>query len=124
MKIYIFNRAELKENPYIYLTGKVLSNPGKYQYFKNMKLKDIRSFTKFKSENLNSGERQYLQVSDDIKIMRNVRNNAEILFFNMWRDENVTIQQFDEITFFDKLEREVPQKAFIRGEVLNNELSY
>ncbi len=119
-EIYIFNRAELKENPYIYLTGKVLSSPGKYQYFKNMKLKDIRSFTKFKSENLNSGERQYLQVSDDIKIVRNVSNNAEILFFNIWRDENVTIQQFDEITFFDKLEREVPQKAFIRGEVLNN----
>ncbi len=119
-EIYIFNRAELKENPYIYISGKVVANAGKYQYFKNMKLKDIRSFTKFKSEDLNDGERKYLQVSNDVKILRNVRDNVEILFLDMWRDENVSINQFDEITFFDKLERTRPTKASIRGEVFNS----
>jgi protein involved in polysaccharide export with SLBB domain len=117
-EIYIFNRAELKENPYIYIHGTVVTNPGKYQFFENMRLKDIENFSKFRSEITIDGERRYLQLSREVKVLRDIRGEIEIKFLHLDRDENFSISPFDEITFYDTLEREKPKFATIRGEVL------
>ena len=118
-EIYIFNKAELKENPYIYINGLVITAPGKYQYFENMKLGDIHNFIKFKSEIIREGKRRVLQVSKEIKLLRNIREDMEIHFLDLERDQNFSIYEFDEITFFDKLEIENPKLATITGEILS-----
>ena len=118
-EIYIFNRAELKETPYIYISGKVVENTGKYNYFENMKLKDIHSFVKFKSEIITGNSRKILQVAKKIKLLRNIRDNLKILFLDLDKDKDFAISKFDEITFFDKLELEQPRFASISGEIFD-----
>lgn len=118
-EVYIFNKVEFKENPYIYINGKVITNSGKYQYFSNMKLADIQKITKFKTELIVDGKRRVIQVSKKIKLLRNIRDNLEIHFLNLDTDKDFEILEFDEITFFDQLEREAPKFAIIYGEVLS-----
>jgi len=153
-EIYIFNRAELKENPYIYISGKVVENSGKYNFFENMKLGDIQNFVKFKSEitiennetkseitienhetnrsdriihNISKAEfipnitREFLTVADTVKLIRHSKKNQnQIFFLNLDKDKSFKISEFDEITFFDKLELEQPKFASISGEVFES----
>jgi polysaccharide export outer membrane protein len=118
-EIYIFNRAELKENPYIYIRGKVITTPGKYQYFDNMNIGDITSFVKFKTEDFIDGERRVLKVSKEIKLLRNIRDKLEIHFLDVDKNRSFKIEPLDEIIFYDKLEREKPRFASVKGEVLS-----
>ncbi|EJF06688.1 periplasmic protein involved in polysaccharide export [Thiovulum sp. ES] len=119
-EIYIFNKAELKESPYIYVSGKVVSESGRFQFFKNMKLGDLKKFIKFKSEIFQDGKRTRISLSNEVKVSRNLRENVEILFLDIQEDTNFELQPFDEIVFFDKLEREKPKTASIFGQVLNS----
>ncbi len=118
-EIYIFNRAELKENPYIYIRGSVITTPGKYQYFDNITLGDISNFVKFKSEDFIDGNRVFLKVSKEVKLLRNIREKLKIHFLDLDKNSSFQIQPLDEIVFFDQLEREKPKLASIKGEVLS-----
>ncbi|KIM11228.1 MAG: hypothetical protein KU37_06170 [Sulfuricurvum sp. PC08-66] len=52
-ELYIFNKSELKTNPYIYVEGSVIdANASKYQYFEGMTLGDLMAVVHFKNEEL------------------------------------------------------------------------
>jgi polysaccharide export outer membrane protein len=117
-EIYIFNKAELKETPYIYVGGTVVKESGKYQFFENIRLKDLNNIIKFKSEVFDeTGKRRVVSLSNEIKIIRNIRDDIEILFLNISEDSDFLLQPFDEVIFFDKTERENPKFITIRGQV-------
>ena len=50
-KVFIFNKNQIKENPYIYANG-IVVNPKKrkYQYYKGMKVKNLFNIVNFRSE--------------------------------------------------------------------------
>jgi polysaccharide export outer membrane protein len=117
-EIYIFNKAELKESPYIYVSGKVVYETGRFQFFQNMKLRDLKNFVKFKSETFEDGKRKAFSISNEVQITRSIRENVQILFLDMEKDLDLELKPFDEVIFFDKLEREKPKTARIYGQVL------
>jgi polysaccharide export outer membrane protein len=117
-EIYIFNKAELKESPYIYVSGKVVYETGRFQFFQNMKLRDLKNFVKFKSETFEDGKRKAFSISNEVQITRSIRENVQILFLDMEKDLDFELKPFDEVIFFDKLEREKPKTARIYGQVL------
>ena len=118
-EIHIFNKLDLQENQYIYVDGTVVANPGKYQYFDNMKLFDVLKFVQFKNDLIDENEtRHNLILSDEVEIQRFINKKIETFFLKISKDNNFSIQPFDNIKFFDKFEREEVQMASIFGEVI------
>jgi protein involved in polysaccharide export with SLBB domain len=120
-EVFIFNKTELQENPYIYVTGDVVQEQHKYQFFEGLTLADAFNFTDFKSEFFVEDEtgkqRRSIVISSRAKVTRTDNNNTEVFILDAKKDQKFSLLKYDEIEFFNQLDMMTEQFATIRGEV-------
>lgn len=116
-EIFVFNKAEFKENAYVYVKGSVVKNSDKYQYFKGMTLEDIYSITEFKSEIILDGNRVPIVEFNKVKIIRLNSDKTKVYMLDLSSSSKFVIEPFDTVEFYNKFDIVKDSYATINGEV-------
>lgn len=145
-EIYVASKLQLGENPYVYVSGKVVDREGRYQFFENMELSSLFKSIKFKSElvndlnatdnnisDLNASlgmvktakelkpkviKRTMLHVNQDyIKLTRIDNRQTIIKILSLAKDGHFPLNAYDKIEFFDFYDTNARYTANISGEV-------
>lgn len=142
-EIYIPNKLQLSENPYIHVDGIVVENPGRYQYFDNMDLESLFKNIQFKTEvplddaniitstdansTLSSLQQpktyqkmKAIRVNPNyIKVTRVNNNLPETIAVSLKEQPHFKLKAFDRLEFFDVYTTTSRMTASITGEVYN-----
>lgn len=141
-EIYIPNKLQVSENPYIHIDGIVVENPGRYQYFENMELQSLFKNIQFKTEMTmdNTDDVNMTKMFDNnsskvikknhitkpvrvnqnyIKLIRITNNAPETIALNLNTQPHFKLKAFDRLEFFDIYTTTAKKNALIAGEVYN-----
>lgn len=142
-EIYIPNKLQLSENPYIHVDGIVVENPGRYQYFDNMELESLFKNIQFRTEvplddaNITTStdanstlsslqqpktyqKMKAIRVNPNyIKITRVNNNLPETIAVSLTEQPHFKLRAFDRLEFFDVYTTTSRMTASITGEVYN-----
>ena len=119
-EIYIPNKLQLSENPYIHVDGIVVGNPGRYQYFDNMDLESLFKNIQFKTEVPHDEKMQAIRVNPNyIKVTRVNNNLPETIAVSLTEQPHFKLRAFDRLEFFDVYTTTSRMTASITGEVYN-----
>lgn len=119
-EIYIPNKLQLSENPYIHVDGIVVGNPGRYQYFDNMELESLFKNIQFKTEVPLDEKMQAIRVNPNyIKVTRVNNNLPETIAVSLTEQPHFKLRAFDRLEFFDVYTTTSRMTASITGEVYN-----
>jgi len=130
-KIEVFNNLELKEKPYIYVSGKVIPKATKYKYFDGMTLLELFKVVKFRSELIVKDDikndivepkviekREALMVDKSkIKIIRNNADKKRVFLVSL--KDTFKLEPYDEVEFFNYFDTHPRIEATIKGAVYN-----
>ena len=132
-EIYIPNKLQLSENPYIHVDGIVVENPGRYQYFDNMELESLFKNIQFKTEiqfddpdittssdTTKNKKTKAVRVNPNyVKITRVNNNLPETIAVSLKEQPHFKLKAFDRLEFFDVYTTTSRMTASITGEVYN-----
>ena len=144
-EIHIFNIDKFKDRSYIYCYGDAVKKPQKYNFYPDMRLKDLFNFVKFSTETFvdedgqkcNKNEfmeqndsiyqqdsskichREYVKIDNKVKLLRRVGKESEVFILNRKIDSKFKIEPYDEIEFFNLNHSKTHKFATVRGEVIN-----
>lgn len=132
-EIYIPNKLQLSENPYIHVDGIVVENPGRYQYFDNMELESLFKNIQFKTEiqfddpdittssdTTKNKKTKAVRVNPNyIKVTRVNNNLPETIAVSLKEQPHFKLRAFDRLEFFDVYTTTSRMTASITGEVYN-----
>lgn len=132
-EIYIPNKLQLSENPYIHVDGIVVENPGRYQYFDNMELESLFKNIQFKTEiqfddpdittssdTTKNKKTKAVRVNPNyIKVTRVNNNLPETIAVSLKEQPHFKLKAFDRLEFFDVYTTTSRMTASITGEVYN-----
>ncbi len=141
-EVYIPNKLQVSENPYIHVEGNVVLNVGRYQYFENMDLQNLFKNIQFKTEmavdptdELN--QTNFLDYNTSsiikkklitkpvhvnkqyIKLTRIVNNIPQTMALNLHEHPQFKLHAFDRLEFFDTYTTSQRFTVSIAGEVYN-----
>lgn len=132
-EIYIPNKLQLSENPYIHVDGIVVENPGRYQYFDNMELESLFKNIQFKTEiqfddpdittssdTTKNKKMKAIRVNPNyVKVTRVNNNLPETIAVSLKEQPHFKLRAFDRLEFFDVYTTTSRMTASITGEVYN-----
>ena len=119
-EIYVASKLQLGENPYIYVSGKVVDREGRYQFFEKMELSSLFKSIKFKSELVEEEIRKALHVNKDyIKLTRIDNRQTIIKILSLAKDGHFPLNAYDKVEFFDFYDTNARYTANITGEIYN-----
>lgn len=145
-EIYVASKLQLGENPYVYVSGKVVDREGRYQFFEKMELSSLYKSIKFKSElvddlnvtdknivDTNSSLRETKMAKDIkpkvakrtvlhvnknyIKLTRIDNHQTIIKILSLEKDGHFQLNAYDTVEFFDFYDTNARYTANISGEV-------
>ncbi len=128
-EVYIFNRAEIRQNPYLYATGDIIdANMSKYQFYKGMTLGDALGIIQFK-DTLPMDATHSNNESDETKLTHIVQVDKEYVqlkrtqegvtkerVLSLSRDATFALLPFDELHFFDVTQTHSQKSIRLYGE--------
>jgi len=109
-EIYVFNKLEVKINPFVTIEGKSVFHPGMYQYIKGMSVKDLI--------NIAGTTSAYDQKKVKIITYKTPDHKPKIFIIDIDKKPNFKLHPFDEVYLFAYYETHPIYKATISGEVV------
>ncbi|CAA6812868.1 MAG: Unknown protein [uncultured Campylobacterales bacterium] len=131
-EVYFFNNLELKENPYIYVKGRVLTAPVKIQFNSNMRIKNLSNIVNFRNEiyldvdnneckNLKKNCRRELIKNDKNVLIKRITNDGiKEYLIDTSTNPYFELKAFDEVEYFDYYQNNKKIQVSIYGEILRS----
>ncbi len=110
-EIYIFNRLDTGENPFVTISGSPLMQSGKFLFNEGMTLIDLINQAGIKSPYDKKKVKVVQYSTDDMK--------PEVSIINIEENPNFHLKERDEVTLFDFYDTHPLNSATINGEVVS-----
>ncbi len=109
-EIYIFNKLDMRMNPYVLIEGTPVFKPGLYQYMEGMSVKDLINIA-----GLNS---PFDESKVKITSFNTTDKKPRVYVIDIKKKPYFKLKPFDEVFLFSYYETHPLQKATISGEVI------